>query len=59
MINSRFVDYFRENFFQEKPEELEAFLSSIELSIPRTIRIKPDMIDIVKNRIQNDGWILG
>lgn len=58
-INSRFVDYFRENFFQDKPEEFQDFLASIELSIPRTIRIKPDMIDIVKNRIQNDGWILG
>jgi len=41
MINERFVEYFRENFFQNTPEELERFLSSIELSIPRTIRIKP------------------
>ncbi|MDD2694261.1 MAG: hypothetical protein PHY14_05105 [Candidatus Gracilibacteria bacterium] len=58
MINPRFVDYFRENFFSEKPEELQEFLASIELSIPRTIRIKPDMIEEVKIRLEKDGWIL-
>lgn len=58
MINPRFIEYFRENFFPDTPEELEKFLASIELSIPRTIRIKPDMIEEVKNRIEKDGWIL-
>ena len=26
-INPRFVEYFQENFFADKPEELEQFLS--------------------------------
>ncbi len=58
MINERFVTYFRETFFQEKPEELEEFLRTIEQSIPRTIRIKPDKVDEVKERLNDDGWIL-
>lgn len=58
MINERFVEYFRENFFQDTPEELERFLSSIELSIPRTIRIKPWKEEQVKKNLEWDGWIL-
>ena len=37
-VNPRFIDYFRETFFSEKPEELVEFLSSLEKGIPRTIR---------------------
>lgn len=59
MLNSRFVDYFRDTFFRDNPEELRKFLDTIELSIPRTIRIKPDMIDEVRNHLEKDGWILG
>lgn len=57
-INQRFVDYFRENFFEGKPTELESFLCAIESPIARTIRIKPDKIDGVKERLGKDGWIL-
>jgi hypothetical protein len=41
MINDRFIEYFRETFFKNNPEELEAFLGSVENGILRTIRIKP------------------
>ncbi|NRH21087.1 RsmB/NOP family class I SAM-dependent RNA methyltransferase [Candidatus Gracilibacteria bacterium] len=58
MINERFVEYFRENFFQNKPKELEQFLSCIELSIPRTIRIKPGKEEQVRKNLEGDGWIL-
>jgi hypothetical protein len=58
MINERFVEYFRETFFKDTPEELEKFLGSIELSIPRTIRIKPGKEEQVKKNLEGDGWIL-
>lgn len=58
MINERFVEYFRDTFFQDKPEELNQFLGSIEQSIPRTIRIKPGKVEQVKNNLEKDGWIL-
>ncbi len=40
-LSPRFIEYFRENFFQENEEELGNFLKALETSIPRTIRIKP------------------
>ncbi len=58
MINERFVEYFRDTFFQDNPEELEQFLTSIEQSIPRTIRIKPGKVEQVKINLEWDGWIL-
>lgn len=58
MLNQRFVDYFRDTFFQDHPAELEDFICSIELPIARTIRIKPDKIEDVKGRLEEDGWIL-
>ncbi len=58
MINERFVEYFRDTFFQDKPEELTEFLTSIEQSIPRTIRIKPGKVEQVKKNLESDGWIL-
>jgi 16S rRNA C967 or C1407 C5-methylase (RsmB/RsmF family) len=58
MINQRFIDYFRDNFFRENPRELEDFICSIELPIARTIRINPDRIEAVKWRLEQDGWIL-
>jgi 16S rRNA (cytosine1407-C5)-methyltransferase len=58
MINERFIEYFRDNFFKDKPDELEAFLWSIEKWIPRTIRIKPGKEEQVKKNLEEDGWIL-
>ncbi len=58
MIHERFRTYFRETFFQDKPEEFTEFLHAIEESIPRTIRIKPGKVDEVKSRLEWDGWIL-
>lgn len=52
MIHNRFIEYFRDNFFEEKPEELEQFLASLEQSIPRTIRIKPGMVEQVKKNLE-------
>jgi len=57
-VNSRFIDYFSENFFQNKPKELHEFLCAIEKPILRSIRIKPDKIHQVKENLEKDGWIL-
>ena len=58
MINDRFIEYFRETFFNNNPEELEAFLGSVENGILRTIRIKPWKEDQVRKNLEKDGWIL-
>ncbi|MBX9809803.1 hypothetical protein K2X92_05425 [Candidatus Gracilibacteria bacterium] len=58
MVNERFIEYFRDNFFKDKPDELGAFLGSIETSILRTIRIKPGKVEQVKKNLETDGWIL-
>jgi 16S rRNA C967 or C1407 C5-methylase (RsmB/RsmF family)/NOL1/NOP2/fmu family ribosome biogenesis protein len=58
MINDRFITYFRETFFEWKEEEFQDFLTSIEKSIPRTIRIKSGMEQQVKQNLESDGWIL-
>ena len=58
MLNPRFIEYFHDTFFQSKEEEFEQFLSSIEQSIPRTIRIKPGKEETVKTNLEKDGWIL-
>lgn len=59
MINERFIQYFRENFFSENEEELSDFLEAIKKPIPRTIRIKPGKEKEVIKRLENDGWIPG
>ena len=58
MINDRFIEYFRETFFKNNPEELEAFLGSVENGILRTIRIKPGKEEQVRKNLEKDGWIL-
>lgn len=58
MVNERFITYFRENFFLDKPKELEQFLSAIEKPILRTIRIKPGKEEQVRINLEKDGWIL-
>lgn len=58
MINDRFKSYFQETFFAWKEEEFQLFLSTIEKPILRTIRIKADEEESVKNRLEKDGWIL-
>jgi len=58
MINDRFIEYFRETFFKNNPEELEAFLGSLENGILRTIRIKPWKEEQVRKNLEKDGWIL-
>ncbi len=58
-INPRFIQYFQENFFSTKPEEFQKFLASLEVSIPRTIRIKPGKERNVKIRLEKYGFLLG
>ena len=58
MINERFIQYFRDTFFQDNPSEFEDFIGSIEQGIKRTIRIKPGKIKNVKENLEKDGWIL-
>lgn len=57
-INPRFTEYFHDNFFIGKEEEFQDFLSSLERSIPRTIRIKPGKEDEVKTHLEGYGFIL-
>ncbi len=58
MINPRFITYFQETFFSDKPEEFSLFLSALEKWIPRTIRIKPWKEQEVKSRLEAYGFIL-
>lgn len=58
MLNPRFIEYFYDTFFQWKEEEFQAFLSSIEQPILRTIRIKPGKEKQVRENLEKDGWIL-
>ncbi len=52
MLNKRFIEYFRDTFFENKGEELEQFLASLEQPIPRTIRIKPGKIEQVRKNLE-------
>ena len=52
MINDRFIAYFQETFFKNKPNELSEFLKAIKNPLPRTIRIKPDKIQQVKTNLE-------
>lgn len=58
-INPRFITYFHDTFFDGKEDEFELFLSSLEKSIPRTIRIKPGKVHEVKKRLEAYWFILG
>jgi 16S rRNA (cytosine1407-C5)-methyltransferase len=58
MIHSRFIEYFQQTFFQDNPEEFEAFCKALTEGIPRTIRIKPDTVQEVKSRLEEYGFIL-
>ena len=57
-INPRFISYFQETFFSEKPEEFQEFLASLEVGIPRTIRIRPGKEKEVQSRLEAYGFIL-
>jgi 16S rRNA C967 or C1407 C5-methylase (RsmB/RsmF family) len=59
-INDRFVEYFRENFFQDTPEELERFLASLTKPLAKTIRVNTNRISVddFKLRAEKQGWIL-
>lgn len=56
--NPRFIEYFRDTFFSDSPEEFSAFLASLEKGIPRTLRIRPRMEDAVRGRLAQYGFIL-
>ncbi len=57
-INPRFIEYFRDTFFSDKPKELVEFLTSLEKNIPRTIRIKPGKEKEVKTRLEKYWFTL-
>ncbi|MDP2103788.1 MAG: hypothetical protein Q8K26_02605 [Candidatus Gracilibacteria bacterium] len=59
-INDRFVEYFRETFFADKPEELAAFLSALTKPLPKTIRVNTNRISVAdfEKRAKKNGWIL-
>lgn len=59
-INDRFVEYFRENFFTDKPEELEKFLESLTKPLPKTIRVNTNRISVedFRARAKQNNWIL-
>lgn len=59
-INDRFVEYFRETFFADKPEELAAFLSALTKPLPKTIRVNTARISVedFQKRAKKNGWIL-
>lgn len=57
-INPRFIEYFKSTFFSGKEDEFGEFLISLEKSIPRTLRIKPDRVEEVKKRLESYGFVL-
>lgn len=59
-INPRFVEYFQETFFTDRPEEFERFLDSLTKPLPKTIRVNTNRISVddFKARAQRNGWIL-
>lgn len=59
-INDRFVEYFREIFFADKPEELATFLSALTKPLPKTIRVNTARISVTdfEKRAKKNGWIL-
>lgn len=59
-INSRFIEYFQENFFADAPEELERFLESLTKPLPKTIRVNTNRISVedFKARALRNNWIL-
>lgn len=59
-INDRFREYFRENFFADKPEELERFLESLTKPLPKTIRVNTARISVkdFKARALRNSWTL-
>lgn len=59
-INPRFVEYFQENFFADKPEELEKFLESLTKPLPKTIRVNTARISVgdFKTRAERNNWTL-
>ena len=59
-INPRFVEYFQENFFADKPEELEQFLTSLTKPLPKTIRVNTNRISVedFKARALRNNWTL-
>lgn len=58
MLNQRFCQYFQEKFFENDDENFHKFLNTIEKPILRTIRIKPGKEKVVRERLEQDGWIL-
>ncbi|MDD2515864.1 MAG: hypothetical protein PHF46_01625 [Candidatus Gracilibacteria bacterium] len=59
-MNQNFIQYFTENFFQNKPEELDLFLKSLGKTIKKTIRINTNKIIIkdFESRFKKKGYIL-
>lgn len=59
-INDRFREYFRENFFADDPEGLDAFLEALTKPLPKTIRVNTTRISVedFKARARKNGWIL-
>ncbi len=59
-INDRFVEYFRDNFFADKPEELERFLESLTRPLAKTIRVNTNRISVedFKARALKQNWTL-
>ncbi len=57
-INPRFIEYFRDTFFHEKPEGLKIFLAALEKWIPRTIRIRPGKEKEVQALLKKYGFVL-
>lgn len=59
-INERFVSYFRETFFQDKPEELQSFLTALTKPLQKTLRVNTNRISVedFKKRADKNGWTL-
>jgi 16S rRNA (cytosine1407-C5)-methyltransferase len=54
------VEYFQENFFVDKPEELGKFLESLTKPLPKTIRVNTTRISVEDfiARAKRNNWTL-
>ncbi|EKE27602.1 MAG: RNA methylase, NOL1/NOP2/sun family [uncultured bacterium (gcode 4)] len=58
-MNTKFSEYFRENFFQNE-EELNIFLNSLSKNLTKTLRVNTNKISVseLKNRLEKQNYIL-
>jgi 16S rRNA C967 or C1407 C5-methylase (RsmB/RsmF family) len=58
-MNTKFGDYFKENFFPEE-KDLNIFLNSLSKNLTKTLRVNTNKISVkeLKSRMEKQDWTL-